>query len=74
MAHHNPIESSILQFAKLAREHGWTKEEVQEVVDAVQEDIKKDVVRGACRIDSLLWRHARPIVERKMKEQENKED
>lgn len=75
MAYYNPLKSSIQNFAKAAMEHGWTEEEVMEVAKAVRDEINQEIAHGhACRMASILEKHARPVIERKKKEQKIKED
>ena len=74
MAHYNPLESSLQHFATLAREHGWTEEEILDVAKKVYDDVRRESAHRSCRVSSILEKHARPVIERKKREQENKED
>lgn len=72
MAYHNLLQSGVLHFAKLAKENGWTKEETLEVIRLAQDEVNNQLASGhCCRLDSILEKYARPVIERKKKGQES---
>lgn len=73
MAHRNLLQSGVLYFAKLAMRHGWTEEETRGVITAVQDEVNREAASGhSCQLESILKKHAMPVIERKKKEKENK--
>lgn len=75
MIYRNLFQSNLMHFAKLCKEHGWTKEETLEVIKAVRKEVTDNVCKGeVCFVKDILTKHAMPVIERKRKEQKDKED
>ena len=74
MAYQNLLQRNLQDFARLAKKHGWTYEEILEVVEAVNDDIRHKTTPRPCSVADLLRKYAAPVIERKRKEQENKKN
>lgn len=62
------VHDGLLYFAKRAKEHGWTKGETWNVIDATQKEVIRQINRcGRADLLKILKKYSLPIVEAKEK-------